>query len=398
MNELTILAAALHSRRAHESIADVARADDVLSDQGRIVLDAISHYYQQDPDATHVDSDWLVARLSREYERHAAAFEQLVRKMPDVSPPNVEEEYLAYRRKAVGEKMAGALLMGNDISELLELYNSTELKVEAASEEIEIYKGASLEDISQVVAAENLVPLHPATLNDAMGGGLPLGAHVIIFARPEAGKSLTAINIACNAVANGYPVLYVGNEDPAKLMLLRVFTRLARMTRTAVLANQDEAMAKAREHGYDLLTFAHLTPGTVDTVEKLIVEHKPKLLILDQLTNLKTGKTSSKTDHFETVAYEIRQLLGKYHVAGVSFCQAGESADNKLMLEMTDVYMSKTGVAAQADAMLGIGFNQQYDSMSPPRRMLTFCKNKLGGEHSSHTVELSPQYSAMRGV
>lgn len=394
--EKKILSALVFERGAYEKLNRVLSKYEVLSDQGAILYESIAHFYDNDSKADNLDREWLVQRLARKYPKHADMFVGVVEQLEPVSTENIVEEFLELRKQRVGEKLAGALLSTDIdiVNGLLEEYQDLS-ECEEIEEDASVYEGMGAEELLQIFSPENMVPIYPAVLNEKLGGGVPRGGHVIIFARPEAGKTLTAVNMTAGMAHAGKRIQYFGNEDPAKLILLRIISRMTGWTREQIMADPRAATDLALSRGYGNVRLVSMAPGTVADVRKHVLEYKPDAIILDQLTNL-NHKNLSKTEKFEEVAYRIRMLVKELDIVGISFCQAGESAEGKLMLDMDDVYYSNTGIAAQADVMVGIGFNNEYAAMS--RRFLSLPKNKIGGDHEGVAVTIEPSISRMVGV
>ena len=73
----------------------------------------------------------------------------------------------------------------------------------------------------------------------------------------------------------------------------------------------------------------------------------------------------------------------------MSVTQAGESAQNKLVLSMGDVEWSNTGIPGAADLMIGIGLDDEY--LSTDKRMLSIPKNKVNGRHGAFPTWINPK-------
>jgi hypothetical protein len=80
----------------------------------------------------------------------------------------------------------------------------------------------------------------------------------------------------------------------------------------------------------------------------------------------------------------------------VSVTQAGDSANNKEILDMGDVDFSNTGIPAQADVMIGMGVTPALDQQGV--RMLSLPKNKIGGDHSNFLVRINPFLSRVTSI
>jgi hypothetical protein len=194
-------------------------------------------------------------------------------------------------------------------------------------------------------------------------------------------------------------VLYIGNEESAAMYMIRMLCRFTQWDAEEVEADREGAMELARSRGWKNLTFVHLTPGSIAQVQALILEHKPKVCIIDQLPNLilgGKGKEPEKTQLLEKLAYQMRMFYSRHKVAGVSMSQADEKSIGKLYLTIRDVYYSNIGVQGQCDAMVGIGMNAAYEASG--RRVINITKNKLGGEHIHFTVQLNHKIAAFKST
>lgn len=106
-------------------------------------------------------------------------------------------------------------------------------------------------------------------------------------------------------------------------------------------------------------------------------------MILDQIRNMRL-KSDSRTSELEAAGIEARSIAKDFNVLVVSITQAGDSATNKVYLEMSDVDSSKTGIPASADLMIGLGSDE---AMKLNGLMgISLPKNKLSGLHDKFTV------------
>jgi len=133
-------------------------------------------------------------------------------------------------------------------------------------------------------------------------------------------------------------------------------------------------------------------PGTVQEIEKYIRKVEPDVLIVDQMRNLESSDTN-RVLQLDAVARNLRNLGKKYNLYNFSLTQAGDSADNKLYLEMGDVDFSNTGVPGAADCMIGVGANREF--LANGFRMLSFPKNKIGHTKEPVRVTLDSERSKL---
>ena len=396
----SLLASLVKSREAFDKVgALIGEAD--LSEQERLLMKHITAYYERDAEAKRVDAELLTAAVCRELAnpKHHEQFERVIGELValDVSPANVVADFIEVKRLAAGNKLATALAAGkSDIHDLLDDYTSWHYRTELDLPEKEVMTSKSVTDLVRTrLERGGLVRCAPATLNQRLDGGLLRGHHMIVFARPEVGKTLFLVNSAAAFAKQGLRVLYIGNEDPLEDIVLRTVCRMADMTRHEVLEQPEEAERRAKAEGYDNVVFAGLSPGTPTEIESLVVEHEPDVLIVDQLRNLNV-----KEDNFvralEKAASAVRNIGKRHNCVVISVTQAGDSASGKSVLDMGDVDNSNTGIPAQADVLLGIGMSGEDEVRG--FRVLSLCKNKPGGNHDFFPVAVEPAKSLVRSL
>ena len=404
MDEGTILSALIQSRSAYDTVIQY-HDDGDFSDMGELVFKELVKYYNRDANATCMDVQSLLSRLGRSYPKHKDKFESFLDRMQDVSVDNILDDYRDMKSDSLGELIGGYLLSKehDKAAPLLEKYNLIQAEglVDEADAPV-VFTDADVDSFADEVSTVNRIPIAPKELNDAFDGGLIAGSHTLVYAPPETGKTAFAINtaysIACHKRSRrGDLCLYIGNEESAAMYMMRLLCRFTQWTAEEVQENRSGAMELARERGWENLIFVHLSPGTVAQVQALILEHKPKVCIIDQLPNLLLGgkgKEPEKTQLLEKLAYKMRMFYSRNKVAGVSMSQADEKAIGKLYLTIKDVYYSNIGVQGQCDAMIGIGMNNEYQAAG--KRVLCLTKNKLGGKHYNIHVRLNYKISAFK--
>jgi len=393
--ERKLISACVQDRGVYDQLLSTEIATE-LSDPAKIVYDEIREYYNKDTQAMAVDIDIVKQNIERKYPKHFKALNGVLDNLQQVSTTNVLDTYIAMKKNRVGMRLSSALLGGDnkEISALMDEYISVEdiSSLENSAEEDEIYIGASLKDLG--VEDEREFTLYPKSLQERTRGA-DRGHHILIYARPEAGKTLISINMSAMFCKNGYKVLYVGNEDPATDMLTRFMSRLTGLSRHEILNDYDTAHTAAVAAGYENLIFKTATPGTIGEIRGLIERYKPDVLVVDQIRNLDV-KMEGLVNILETSAKEIRNLGKKYKMLTISVAQAGDSATDKLVLGMSDVDSSKTGLPAAIDLMIGIGTNRDFEQTN--RRMFSLPKNKLGADHSFFPVSVDPTLSKVNSI
>ncbi len=394
MREKHVLSSTIRSREAFTAIADHVEPED-FSEQGRIVWAGIVDYYDADPSCTHVDPEILGDTIARAIpaDKHKTIFRNLVATLGehDSSPANVVRDYLDTKRELVAHQLAAALLAGEDTARLRSIYDDLSDRNAFDVEESEERCGL---DVTALVQSSfdvgNLISVSPAALNMALDGGVKPGHHLIVFARPEMGKTMLVIEQMAGFASQGLKVLYIGNEDPIDDINMRLINRLSGMTKVEVLNNPLMADERARENGYDNIILYSASPGTSREITGLIEKHEPHVLVLDQLRNL-----DMKQDNFvlklEQAATQARNWAKKYSCVVVSVTQAGDSAAGKAVLDLGDVDFSNTGIPAQADVMIALGANDEHHRNG--ERVISLPKNKISGRHDYFAVQVQPHLS-----
>lgn len=402
MSERTLLSSLINSREAYDRIIDRLLQSDV-TDAGWLILGHVRDYYHADPSAQAVDHELLVQSVERAVTnpKQRDALVELTREVAatKTSPPNVVKQFIAMKREVVGSRLAAAIVGGEDqesVNKLLAEYDEWN-KADALDEDEEVILNALdlTAFIEKASDQSNLIKIAPKALNDRLDGGLLRGHHVVVFARPEMGKTLFIVNMIAGFLSQNLTVLYVGNEEPVQDTYLRVVCRLTGRPKYEVLSNPDSATRVTQEKGIRKLHMASLSPGTPRQVEELVEKVKADVLIVDQLRNIQV-KEDNFTQQLEKVARAVRQIGKRTNTLVVSVTQAGDSATNKSVLEMGDVDSSNTGIPAQADLMVGIGADQ--NAVAANRRTISLPKNKRGGTHEYFSVLIDPQTSLVRGL
>jgi len=397
VKERHVLSSTINSRDAYDAVADHVGAGD-LSEQGFIIWKGIQTYYDTDPDATRIDVSLLADRVARRLsaDKHKEIFRGLVNDLAsfESSPPNVVADLLATKREVKGHQLASALLNGSDTAGLLHEYGTLLGQTSLGEEETpETRQGYSIEElVAEKFSEKGLIEVWPPSLNERLDGGVKRGHHLVVFARPEMGKTLLVIEMMAGFVSQGFTVLYVGNEDPIDDINMRIVNRLSGMTKTEVREHPARAAERAGEHGYNLLIIASLTPGTPREITNLILDHAPDVLVLDQLRNINMYNDNYVLQ-LEKAATQARTWAKKYSCVVVSVTQAGDSATGKAVLDIGDVDYSNTGIPGQADVMIGLGANQR--NIDRGELVISLPKNKVSGRHEYFAVLAEPTLSQL---
>lgn len=400
MNENKIIAAFVRDRKAWElagaSVSVEGGTHALVSPVGSLLLKLVGEYYGADPKADRIDVDLLASRVEREIQSNklAGAVVEALRRLPeDVSGINIARELLDLKRDAVGKRLASLLAAGRkgaDVTDLISEYQSVGVEDEK-SESSEVIERLPVKDLIKTsFSKDGLIKLWPESLNDHIDGGCKPGHHVLVFAPTEMGKTLFVINAVAGFLRQGLNVLYVGNEDPAPDILMRIINRLTGMNKYQVQEDPDAAQRLLDKRSYDKLVLAPLAPGNFRQIRKLVDKHQPRVVILDQLRNLDVD-SENRTQALEKAATESRNLAKSKSLLVLSVTQAADSASGKTILNRGDVDGSNIGIPGQIDLMIGMGATTEMEESN--ERMLSFAKNKLSGRHTPIAIRIDPLLS-----
>ena len=394
--ETRILSAVVAARSAYDYVSPIMAEED-FSDTGWIIMRQLKEYYDVDPAAESVDKGWLCDSLHAAYPKHGDMLEGIVRGLSEVSVPNIVAEFRRLKRERAGSALAQSLIQQDSsaIEKYLEKYTYY-CEQEQQDDDAEFFVDTDLEGILESVSSENLIKVYPESLNEKLDGGVVPGTQMAVYAPTEVGKSLVTINMACGFIHEGRKVLYCGNEDPARMMLMRVYSRLSGMDRAALLADPALARQRAIDNGFRNLIFYDMAPGSLLDIRRAVERYKPEVLIVDQMANMETRANFTKVEKNEYLASKLRSLAKDEGLVNIIVHQASDSAYGKLVLEKNDMYFSNVGVQGQMDVMIGIGMDDSFDQQD--KRMLCLTKNKISANHESFPVMVNPKLSKVMSI
>jgi len=395
--EANVLSAMVYKRSAFDLLIDVADIDD-FSVFGKGLFKIIKDYYLADDQAEQVDLSILLARAERQHPKHRDNFKAIIDSLVPVSVPNVLEEYVDVRVDSLSHKLAGLLSEGLHNKEtdrlLRDIIDLKDLKEQAlgdgeAGKEL---NAVPVADVFETLKEDKLVKFFPDSLCEAMGGGVPRPCHVVMFARPNAGKSLLGISLTCDFLRQGLKALYIGNEDASTIMLSRIISNLSGMTKYEVLGNLEEAQERAEDSGYNNLHFIDKASCSLDMVRSKVKKIRPDVIVVDQLRNMEDSNNKrSRVDSLDYIARSIRNIGKDHNCVTLSITQAGERAHNVLVLDMEHVDGSKTGIQASCEFMIGIGMNEDFKLNN--KRMISIPKSKNPDAKLYFPVKINPHLS-----
>lgn len=391
--ERMLLAAALRDRASFDLISSYITLKK-YSRPFQIVWDYIKQYYQRDEEAQSVVPELLTAYIAEttRNEKHVREFSDMIQEAwaADTSDANVKQVILESKKGELADELATALVNRTEHRDVLEKFLEIE-KVTALDEinerGVEVFDASNMLDVlANESKREHLLTVYPRAINDRLDGGVAPGDHILVYARPETGKTALCISIAAGFARQGALGIYFTNEDRPQKILYRLMSNLIGWTRHQIDDDLDTAWNLALEAGIGNVRIVSLAPGNPQNIEACIEKYQPRWVVIDQLRNIEM-RSDNRAVQLEMAANFGRKIAKLYNLVVVSVAQAGDSADGKEILTMGDVDWSNTGIPAQMDLMIGMGVTPALEEAGI--RMISLPKNKIGGDHSNFAVRIN---------
>lgn len=218
---------------------------------------------------------------------------------------------------------------------------------------------------------------------------------MIIFARPETGKSALAVSL-CAApdgfCQQGARVLYIGNEEATRRTKLRAIQSFTGMTTSEIQANPDIASSRYLAIR-DRLIMKDAQEWDMNMLDGYVARIKPEILVIDQLDKVNiSGQFGGTHEKLREIYRQARELAKRHECAIIAVSQASAEAEGRVRLDFSMMENSRTGKAAEADLICGVGKSSGEDDDGPdPTRFLQISKNKLSGWHGQIICNLQAE-------
>ena len=388
-------------RTAYEEIKQLVSEED-FSTFGWQLWNMFHNYYEKDSKATRIDYNTVLGFIEIQYPKHYEIFKQVLDGFGILSIPNIVELLKLQKKNILKSKLAAAFAGGDEnvIADLLNQYTNFEEVFEEEAEEDNVYYGDNVIDIVEnAYNIDNLLRLHPDTINKRINGGAFPENHILIFGRPNAAKTLAALNFSAGFVHpdQNRKVLYFSNEDASSQILMRYLCRMSGWDQVTVKNDPRAAQIRANRAGGSNFILYDLNPGDLNQIDRVVNKYKPEVIIVDQMRNLTVKNAGNTVEQLERAAVGVRNIAKKYKILAISITQAGNEAEGQLELKQGHVYNSNTGIPGAVDLMIGIGVNDQLEREN--RRAISTPKNKLSGINTGiDFVTIDPVRSIMEDI
>jgi|TARA_R110000824_G_scaffold231031_2_gene418787 archaellum biogenesis ATPase FlaH len=313
---------------------------------------------------------------------------------PEVGATVLQAAYREYIGKTVAnmgfQLMDGTVKDLSEISALLEKYQDG-LAPDTEGDLVSMEYDDIFSDEIALPWKWNLTAL------DKLCPGIGPGTLTEVFAVVETGKSAFAISTGFGPgsfLDQGAKVMMICNEETAKRTNQRIVMSYSGMNLEQAYANRAYGKKIWSNVKDRAITRDVNEANSMDTVESFLRQHKPDVLIVDQLDKMTVSGEFARDDQRLSALYiRARTLAKKYDVAFIAVSQADVSAQGRAVLHFTQMNNSKIGKAAEADLIIGVGRENPEDGQDNFYRYLSVSKNKLGGKHGTCTVRIEPSMS-----
>ena len=240
-------------------------------------------------------------------------------------------------------------------------------------------------DISELIEKLNVVSKWQFNLTVLKNNisGIGPGNLMIVFARPEVGK--TAFWVSLCAAPNGFAeqgakIHAFINEEPAVRTQMRAISCFTGYNKEQIVDDIDkvhEDWIKIKDN----IKMIDTVDWSLDDIDSHCEKHKPDIIVIDQLDKVNVKGTFARTDEKLRAIYTgAREIAKRRECVVIAISQASADAHNRDHISFDMMENSKTGKAAEADLIIGIG-NRTSNDPTNNMRVLNISKNKITGWH-----------------
>lgn len=315
------------------------------------------------------------------------AISELIEDIREVEKPNnkiAEDIIQLLKERDVAQKVA---------VEATEIYNGAPANFSNIKKVIEDFENEKpVEEVDAVTdnIGELITQLQVTTkwkfnlqvLKDNVGGIGP-GNFMIAFARPETGKTAFWVSLVSGEegfAQQGAKIHAFINEEPAVRTQMRAINCWTGLTKQEIVDNLKESH-ESWSQIKDNIKMLDVVDWSMEDVDAHCEKHKPDIIIIDQLDKVNVKGTFARTDEKLRAIYtSAREIAKKHQCAVIAISQASADAHNHNSISFDQMENSKTGKAAEADLIIGIGTNPKNDTENKVRT-LCVSKNKINGYH-----------------
>ena len=298
----------------------------------------------------------------------------------DLQMDVVNNFWMRDRARLIGEK-AISIFTGQDVDfgELQRIMDTVE---DGRMENKTTYTECDLdlEELLDDVAGEPDFPFDWNIIGDVLQG-MWRGNLGIIFARPEVGKTTFCAYLCSKYVKQKKTIIYWANEEPAKLVKLRMIQSYFAITKEEMNSNRRKYIALYREHIKPYLRIMDAVGTSIEEINDFAQLNKPDIMFCDQLDKFKVrGEFGRGDERLKEIYVLAREVAKRNNLLMWAISQASYDAHDRAFIDYAMLDNSKTGKAGEADVIIGLGKTGSSEVENNVRH-ICISKNKINGWH-----------------
>jgi len=390
MIELIILKLFLRKRETFEKYVSLVE-NSALETTHKIILRTIKNYYATFPDHTYIAQDEFKSFFAIEFPPYAKKeeYQDLIDVIyaQEVSNDVALEYIKKLVRKTCAAEICNKLIPiiseetdNLDFGDLEETIKKYQDQLKEQEEPDSIIFDKSLE-AALAQRAEDGLSWRLSLLQEALGP-LPGGSHGHVFARPETGKTSflhSELTNFAEQLAGDACILWFNNEEAPNKILIRQHCAMLGKPEEEILADVRATNEEFLERGGSRIHLITKDILTLDEIEKLCVEYRPRVVAIDQGDKISfrgEGRAGNGADRLKMLYDKIRAMIirmnEQWKIDCITVGQADAAAEGKRWLYQSNLDSGKTGKPGAFDYIIGIG-KEHGDSEN---RYINICKNK----------------------
>ena len=324
-------------------------------------------------------------------------FDVLINEIKDIELPNEKIAQNIIRslfKRGIAQhvaQIATDIYKGSDID-----FSEIKKHLDVTFEEVNEYEyvTGNIDNLLDQLKDNTKWKFNLAPLSDKVNG-VGDGNLVIIFARPEAGKTAFWVNLVSGVdgfASQGAKVCALINEEPAVRTQMRLINAHTGMTFDEIRADKVEANRRWAEIRKNI-KILDTVDWSLDSVDEFVQKEKPDILVVDQLDKVNVKGSFARTDEKLRAIYTgAREIAKRNNCCVIAVSQASADGHGKFELTFDMMEGSKTGKAAEADVIIGVGHRDKLDT-DERVRSLAISKNKITGWHGQLHCTIVPELS-----
>jgi replicative DNA helicase len=218
-----------------------------------------------------------------------------------------------------------------------------------------------------------------------------------VFARVETGKTAflhSEVSYMVKQLEDQQTALWFNNEEAGYRVRLRQFSAVCGASEADIKAQPKEAQKAFDARGGNRIILYDDANISVETVERVMREHKPRFVVIDQGDKLSyrgDGKAGNGADRLKGIYDKLREVVKRcnkeWKTDILTVGQADAAAEGRKWLHSTNLDSGKTGKPGAFDYIIGIG--KTHDGGDEYSRYISLCKNKLTSSHGKYVVTIN---------